>query len=454
MANVDNPKDMGLTMASLALTMNGAGLFASVIGIWLIIRSKKEDPGDALNNGTYLSTLLFVIIAAIITLAMAAAEPEYKTNLWAAFGTSVVGILSGLVIGLTTDYYTDDRKKPTRAIAASSEQGHALNILTGFSYGLMSVGAPVIGICVAMYLSYEIGQNAGMDVGVNGGFYGIAMASNGMLAIVATIVGNDAYGPIVDNARGIAEQGGLSEEVIRTCDRLDSAGNTAKAITKGLSIGAAALTVLGLLFSYIHDAETQGWVPEANEFDIIQNPIILIGLLLGAMIPCVYSAILIRAVDRNAQVMVKEIRRQFKEQPGILKGEVAADFNKCIDIATAGSLKELVIPSLISLLAPVIVGVVMGIAGLAAFLAGSIISGFIFALLMSNAGGAWDNAKKFIEDGNYGGKGTLAHSASITGDTVGDPFKDTAGPSINTLICVLSLASEIFLPLFIAVELA
>jgi K(+)-stimulated pyrophosphate-energized sodium pump len=436
-------------MAALALIMNGAGLFASIIGIFLIVRTNKKDPNDALNNGTYLATGLFMIIAAIITWIMTANEKEYSADLWAAYWTSVIGLVSGLIIGFTTDYYTDDRKKPTRAIAESSEQGHALNILTGFSYGLMSIGPPVIGIAIAMMLSYWVADQA---LPGYGGVYGIAMASNGMLAIVATIVGNDAYGPIVDNARGIAEQGGLDEEVIRTCDRLDSAGNTAKAITKGLSIGAAALTVLALLYSFVHDAESQGWIRTPGTFNLIDNPMILVGLILGVMIPCVYSAILIKAVDKNAQIMVKEIRRQFKEEPGILKGEVAADFNKCIDIATRGSLRELVVPSILSLVVPALVGVFLGIAALGAFLAGSILSGFVFALLMSNAGGAWDNAKKFIEDGNYGGKGTLAHSASITGDTVGDPFKDTAGPSINTLICVLSLASEIFLPLFIAVK--
>jgi len=437
----------GQLMAALPLIENGAGLFASIIGIYLVFRTATKDPSDALNNGTYLATVLFALIAAIISWGLAATNDEMAGQIWAAYWTSLLGLISGLVIGLTTDYYTDDRRKPVRAIAASSEQGHALNILTGFSYGLMSIGPPVIGIAISMYVAYEIQ-----------GIYGIAMASNGMLAIVATIVGNDAYGPIVDNARGIAEQGGLDEEVIRTCDRLDSAGNTAKAITKGLSIGAAALTVLALLYSYVEDAENQLFEKTGtlgsfvDEFNIIDNPLILIGLILGVMIPCVYSAILIFGVDKNAQIMVKEIRRQFKEDPGILKGESDADFNKCIDIATRGALKELTVPSLLSLISPVIVGVLFGIPTLGAFLAGSILSGFVFALLMSNAGGAWDNAKKFIEDGNYGGKGTLAHSASITGDTVGDPFKDTAGPSINTLICVLSLASEIFLPLFIAVN--
>ena len=284
------------------------------------------------------------------------------------------------------------------------------------------------------------------------GLVGVANASTGMLAIVGTIVANDAYGPIVDNARGIAEQGHLDEEVIRLCDKLDSAGNTAKAITKGFAIGAAALTVLALLYSFIIEANVH-FTDEPDKIipDVLNlmEPKIMIAALLGAAVPCVYSAVLIMAVDKNAQIMVKEIRRQFEEEPGILEGTVPADFKRCIDIATKGSLKELVVPILLSIVAPLVVGVIFGIQALGAFLASTILIGLVLALLMSNAGGTWDNAKKYIEDGNLGGKGTLAHAASITGDTVGDPFKDTAGPSINTLITVMSLTASIFLPLFL-----
>jgi K(+)-stimulated pyrophosphate-energized sodium pump len=282
-----------------------------------------------------------------------------------------------------------------------------------------------------------------------------------MLAIVGTIVSNDAYGPIVDNARGIAEQGKLDEEVIAICDRLDSAGNTAKAVTKGFAIGAAALTVLALLYSYIEDAaviaEKVGIpIPEGGfEFPLdLMNPIVMICALLGTAVPCVYSAVLIFAVDKNAQIMVKEIRRQFEENPAILTGDEPADFERCIDIATKGSLKELVIPIILAVGSPIIVGVIFGVAGLGAFLASTILIGVIFALLLSNAGGTWDNAKKYIEDGHLGGKGTLAHAAAITGDTVGDPFKDTAGPSINTLITVMSLTATVFSVLFLKIGLA
>ncbi|NPD88335.1 MAG: sodium-translocating pyrophosphatase [Asgard group archaeon] len=419
----------------LPILLSAAGLIASLIGIFLIKYFGGDNPGKSLNLGTYLATGLFALFAAVIIGIMIASIPDTVVDrgaaiwqYWKDYIAVVLGLLAGIVIGWTSDYYTRDDKKPTRSIAEAAQEGHAVVILSGFSYGLMSVVLPSIGIIVAMAVSFLLD-----------GVFGVAMAAVGMLAIVGTIVSNDAYGPIVDNSRAIAEQGGLGEDIIRKADALDSAGNTAKAITKGFAIGAANLAVLALLFSFVHEAGIA-------RIDIL-NVKVLIGAFFGVVVPALFSALLIVAVQRNAAKMVLEIRRQFEENPGILEGTEPADFNSTIAIATRGALRELVLPSVISILVPIMVGIVFGVAALGAFLAGAILSGFVFAIMMANSGGAWDNAKKFIEDGNLGGKGTEAHKASITGDTVGDPFKDTAGPSINTLLVVMSLTASIFMGL-------
>ncbi|MFX1443092.1 MAG: sodium-translocating pyrophosphatase [Promethearchaeota archaeon] len=411
----------------LPLILCGVGLLSSLLGILYVKTRGSEEPGKALNTGTYLATVFFAILAALFIYLIGLGEiPSVQAKLWRNYFATVIGLLSGIVIGFTSDYYTRDDRNPTRNIANAAQDGDAVVILSGFSYGLISVVPPAIGIIIAMAVAYMLD-----------GILGVGMAAVGMLSIVGTIVSNDAYGPIVDNARGIAEQGELGEDVIRTADRLDSAGNTAKAITKGFAIGAANLTVLALMFSFAEEANIE--VIHLISVDV------LIGAFIGVIIPALFSALLVLAVQRNAGKMVEEIRRQFEENPKILTGEEPADFNKCIDIATRGALRELVSPSIISIITPLLVGILFGVASLGAFLAGSILSGFIFAIFMSNAGGSWDNAKKFIEDGNLGGKGTEAHKASITGDTVGDPFKDTAGPSINTLLVVMSLTASIFM---------
>ncbi len=415
------------------LVICGVGLIASLIGIFLIKWKGSEDPGKSLNLGTYLATVIFAGLGAIFALLMTIGlDPIYISKVWSNYWAVLLGLASGLVIGFTSDYFTRDDKKPTRNMAYAAQEGDAVVILSGFAYGLISVVPPAIGIVIAMFLAYILD-----------GVFGVAMAAVGMLAIVGTIVSNDAYGPIVDNARSIAEQGELGDEIIRTADRLDSAGNTAKAITKGFAIGAANLTVLALLFSYTEEAGIT--LTGINLLDIR----VLIGAFIGVVVPALFSALLVLAVQRNAAKMVIEIRRQFEENPKILKGEEAADFSRTIDIATKGSLRELILPSIISIVIPIIIGILFGVAGLGAFLAGAILSGFVFAVFMSNAGGAWDNAKKWIEDGNLGGKGTDTHKAAITGDTVGDPFKDTAGPSINTLLVVMSLTASIFMGLLL-----
>ncbi len=421
------------TFIVFPIVLCGVGLIASLLGIYIIKWKGSEDPGTALNTGTYAATVIFALIALVFTALMTIGLTASETAvLWKLYACSVIGLLSGIVLGFTSDYFTRDDKKPTRNIAEAAQEGHAVVILSGFSYGLLSVVPPTIGIIVAMAITYLLA-----------GVFGVAIAAVGLLAIVGTIVSNDAYGPIVDNARSIAEQGGLGDDVIRTADRLDSAGNTAKAITKGFAIGAANLTVFALLFSFVTEANDikEGTIEVIDLLSIN----ILIGAFIGVVIPALFSALLIMAVQRNASKMVKEIRRQFEENPKILTGEEPADFNKCIDIATKGSLRELIIPSIISIAVPLSIGIIFGVASLGAFLAGAILSGFVFAVMMSNAGGAWDNAKKYIEDGHLGGKGTETHKAAITGDTVGDPFKDTAGPSINTLLVVMSLTASIFL---------
>ncbi|MHA1349836.1 MAG: sodium-translocating pyrophosphatase, partial [Promethearchaeota archaeon] len=414
--NIDITLDpiLRATLVVTPVVLCGVGLIASLIGIFIIKYRKSENPGKALNNGTYYATLIFASIAALFTWFLTFdLNEEGALLLWRIYFAVLIGLASGIVMGFTSDYFTREDKKPTKNIANAAKEGHAVVILSGFSYGLLSVVPPTLGIIVAMAVSYLLA-----------GVFGVAMAAVGMLAIVGTIVSNDAFGPIVDNARAIAEQGELGEDVIRTADHLDSAGNTAKAITKGFAIGAANLTVFALLFSF---AEESG----ITVVDLLRIEV-LIGAFIGVVVPALFSALLVLAVQKNAAKMVDEIRRQFEENPKILTGEEPADFKATIDIATKGSLRELIIPSIISITVPIGVGILFGVASLAAFLTGAILSGFVFAVFMSNSGGAWDNAKKWIEDGNLGGKGTEVHKASITGDTVGDPFKDTAGPSINT----------------------
>ena len=439
--NIDITLDpiLRATLVVTPVVLCGVGLIASLIGIFIIKYRKAENPGKALNNGTYYATLIFASIAALFTWILTLdLNEEGALLLWRIYFAVLIGLASGIVMGFTSDYFTREDKKPTKNIANAAKEGHAVVILSGFAYGLLSVVPPTLGIIVAMAVSYLLA-----------GVFGVAMAAVGMLAIVGTIVSNDAFGPIVDNARAIAEQGELGDDVIRTADHLDSAGNTAKAITKGFAIGAANLTVFALLFSF---AEESGINDSPDGINLLRIEV-LIGAFIGVVVPALFSALLVLAVQRNAAKMVDEIRRQFEENPKILTGEEPADFKRTIDIATKGSLRELIIPSIISITVPIGVGILFGVASLAAFLAGAILSGFVFAVFMSNSGGAWDNAKKWIEDGNLGGKGTEVHKASITGDTVGDPFKDTAGPSINTLLVVMSLTASMFMGLILLFNL-
>jgi len=424
----------------IPLVFAGAGIFASIIGALIVRIGKTGNPGNALNAGTYVTCIIFGGFTAVATYLMG-----YPWEIW---GAAAVGLVAGVIIGVTTDYFTSEDKAPVIKTAEASKSGPAINIITGFSYGLRSIIFPLIGIGIAAAIAYKLLEPLG---GVSYGVFGISMAAVGMLSIVGLTVSNDAYGPIVDNAKGVAEQSGLSEEVIAITDKLDAAGNTAKAITKGFAIGAAGLTVISLLAAFQEIASKAG---HAAVFDIM-DPLVLMGALIGVAIPAVFSAMLMLGVGKNAERMIAEIRRQFKEIPGLKEGKpgVKPDYAKCVDIATVGAIRELMPASVVIIVATLIVGFVGGINALGGFLAGAILSSLLLALLMSNAGGLWDNAKKLIETGVHGGKGSDAHKAAVVGDTVGDPFKDTAGPSLNTMITVMSLVASLFAALIVQYNL-
>ncbi|MEM0007195.1 MAG: sodium-translocating pyrophosphatase [Candidatus Bathyarchaeia archaeon] len=418
-------------LVALPLIIAAVGLFASIIGAFVVKLSIKSNPGAALNRGSFATWIIFAVFLFLVT---------YFSGLgdrWlGVFLPTVAGLAAGVVIGITSDYFTSIDRGPAQKVAQASTTGAAINILTGFSYGVISIVPPILGICVATLAAWYLAAAFNVP-----SFYGIAISAVGMLATVGMTISADAYGPVSDNAKGIAEQSGLGEEVIEIADRLDAAGNTTKAITKGFAIGAAALTVLALFGAYAH-------LVDITSLDLMK-PEVVAGIFLGGMMPPLLSALLILAVGRNAERMVEEVRRQFREIPGLMEGKAKPDYAKCVDIATKGAIKELMLPCLLAIIVPIITLIALGKEALAGFLAGSIVTGIIFALFMANAGGLWDNAKKYIEAGAHGGKGSEAHKAAVTGDTVGDPFKDTAGPSLNTMITVMSLVAEVFAPLIL-----
>lgn len=422
------------------------GLLASVLGIATAKIGKNGNPTRALNSSTYVTTGIFLVLTAAAT----AVCPGFSWRIW---GASATGLIVGVIIGITTDYFTDDSKPIVKKVAHASCSGPAFTVLSGVAYGFISALPAMVGIAISALTAYKICEPMGEGYAI----FGISMAAVGMLSIVGMIISNDAYGPIVDNARGLAEMGGLGEETIRIADELDSAGNTVKAVTKGFSIGAAGLTVISLLGAFMSEANAA--LAEAGKelitgFDIM-DPTVFFGVLIGAAVPAVFSAMLILGVDKNAQRMVAEIHRQFNSIPGLKEGKegVKPDYGKCIDIATAGSLKELIPAGLMTIVATLVVGFIGGTQAIGGFLLGNISVGLMLALFMSNAGGLWDNAKKYVEAGNEGGKGSEAHKAAVIGDTVGDPFKDTAGPSINTQITVVSLVASLMSSLFVAFSL-
>ena len=419
------------------------GLLASIAGVFLSRLGPKGSPSRALNGGTYITCGIFAVLTLIAVLISG-----FNILLWVC---AMLGMVAGVIIGITSDFFTGDDKKPVAKVAESCQNGPAFTILNGFSYGLLSCLPALIGIGLTALISYKLGE----AIGPGYAMMGISTAAIGMLSIIGMIISNDAYGPIVDNARGVAEMANLGDEVLEITDELDAAGNTAKAITKGFSIGAAGLTVISLLGAFlelVNAALAEAGQAAINAFDVM-NPMVFFGILVGAAIPAVFSAMLMNGVNRNSQVMVKEIHRQFNSIPGLREGTAQPDYAKCIDISTRGAIRELIPAGLFAILMTLVVGFIGGPEAIGGFLVGNIVTGLLLALLMSNAGGLWDNAKKFVESGNFGGKGSDAHKAAVIGDTVGDPFKDTAGPSINTQITVVSLVSSLAATLFVRFHL-
>ena len=430
---------------SMVFCYASIGLLASIIGVFTANMKEGGNPTRALNMNTYVTTAIYGVLTAIATAVFG-----FEWRIWLA---SAIGLLVGVVIGIASDYFTDDNKKPVHMVAKACESGPAFTIISGTSYGLLSTLPAMIGIGISALAAYKVCEPLGDGYAM----FGISMAAVGMLSIVGMIISNDAYGPIVDNARGLVEMGNLGDKALEITDSLDSAGNTVKAVTKGFSIGAAGLTVIALLGAFISEvniAAVELGKETITGFDVT-NPTVFFGLLVGAAIPPVFSAMLMLGVDRNAQRMVAEIHRQFKEIIGLKEGKegVSPEYDKCIEIATAGAIKELIPAGLMAIISTLLVGFIGGVNAVGGFITGNIVSGLVFALFMSNSGGLWDNTKKYIEAGNHGGKNSVAHKAGVVGDTVGDPFKDTAGPSINTQITVVSLVASLAAGLFMALSL-
>jgi K(+)-stimulated pyrophosphate-energized sodium pump len=432
----------GIQGIMFPLVARALGLLASIIGIMTVRRAEDEDPMAALNRGFYVAT-------ALATVGFFFATWQMLGNLW-FFLSGITGIVTSILFVYITEYYTEHRYRPVRSIAESSQTGPATNIITGFAVGLECTALPTVIISIALILSYYCGVWSGVTNAQGhpiGGLYGTALATMGMLSTCAYILAMDTFGPITDNAGGIIEMSQSDEEVRKRTDRLDAVGNTTKALTKGYAIGSAALAAF-LLFSAYMDEVT---ALTGHVFDVVNLSKIhvFIGGLLGAMLVFLFSALAIRAVGRAAYYVINEVRRQFREHAGIMRGEMKPDYARCVDIVTAGALREMVMPGLLAVGMPIVVGLILGAEAVAALLMVGTITGILLATLMNNAGGAWDNAKKYIESGIYGGKGSETHKAAVVGDTVGDPFKDTAGPSLHVLIKLLSTITLVMAPLFI-----
>ena len=459
--------DMQTKAVFAPMLIAAVGILLSIIGIFSVRTSEDATIKKllaALSRGTNLSSVLIVAATFGILYALGIEN-------WVGLSLAVVvGLVVGIVIGQATEYYTSQSYKPTQKVSESGITGPATVIISGMGLGMLSTAIPVVAVVVGILLSYMLATGFSMNPeDITIGLYGIAIASVGMLSTLGITLATDAYGPIADNAGGNAEMSGLEPEVRRRTDALDSLGNTTAATGKGFAIGSAALTALALLASYIEEIRIamERSMPEvlvngkalmdANIFDFMQyfnvtlmNPTVLCGVFIGAMMAFLFCGLTMNAVGRAAQKMVTEVRRQFTEIKGILEGKAEPDYSRCVEISTRGAQQEMVFPSLLAIIVPVLVGVVLGVAGVVGLLIGSLSAGFMLAVFLANAGGAWDNAKKFVEEGNFGGKGSDVHKATVVGDTVGDPCKDTSGPSLNILIKLMSMVSIVMAGLTLA----